>query len=86
MSNFNFNEVDNVLRKFTKLNEAIQNGMASTKECALDCEENEEDSPEVETLKGIMLEYANMTREIEQCNAAVRSTMNNFKRSYDPDS
>eukprot|EP00794_Sanderia_malayensis_P012184 gene12184-13442_t len=82
MAVVNFVEVENVLSKFRKLNDAFKNGMASTKEIALDCEENDKGSSEVAVLKTSMLKYADMRRDLEQWDEAVRQTVSDFKKYH----
>ena len=82
---FHYNSVDSAVAKLSKFQEYLEIGYSTTLEIALDIEESNssgEACPEVERLKEITLEYAQMEQELNQWLKAAELTKTAFKQEY----
>ena len=77
-------DVESVLAKFKKLEDAIKSGIETSQEIALDCEENDAGCKEIRQLKDVMLGYVSMGRDIKQWEKVARKTVADFRKDYDP--
>jgi hypothetical protein len=82
---FQYLSVDNAVVKLSKIQEYLDLGYSTALEIALDIEESNstgESSPEVENLKKVTLEYAQMEHELKQWLNAAEMTKAAFQKEY----
>ena len=72
-------QVENAIKKFSDFQQLTEQGMLITKSVAEDCNEAEIDGFEVTSLKELMLEYAQMERQIKQWTEAAKNAMKTFQ-------